>query len=315
MPLLDPDAQRLVDLGRQAGKPPFEALTPEQARTAYAASWDVLQPVAQEVAAVEDRQIEGRRGAIALRIYRAAGTDAHELLPALMFIHGGGWVIGNLQSHDRLCRALANAARACVVAVDYRLAPEHPYPAGLDDCAHAWQWLHAQAHDLRVDSRRVAVGGDSSGGNLAAVLALMGRDGLLPAPIHQTLFYPALDLAAESDSYRRTTGVPLTAATMRWFIDHYVPAPDRTDWRVSPLRADSLAGLPPTLILTVGHDPLCDEARAYARRLEDEGVQVLAVHASDQLHGVLMQGRMVAAANGLFEMLGVALRVALHPPA
>ncbi len=312
MPLLDPDAQRLVDLGRAAGRPPFEALTPEQARAAYAASWDVVQPAAQEVASVRDLEIPGPRGRIGLRIYRGAGTDAHESLPALMFIHGGGWVIGNLQSHDRLCRALANAARACVVAVDYRLAPEHPYPAGLEDCACAWQWLHAQAAELQVDGSRIAIGGDSSGGNLAAVLALMGRDGEVPAAFRQALFYPVLDVAQESDSYRSVTNVPLTAATMRWFIDHYVSPSSRADWRVSPLRAASLAGLPPTLMLTVAHDPLCDEGRAYAARLEREGVRVLALHASDQLHGALMQGRMVAASNCLVDMLGTALRAALH---
>lgn len=315
MPLLDPDAQRLVDLGRQAGKPPFEALTPEQARAAYAASWDVLQPATQEVASVRDLAMTGPAGELPLRVYRGAGTDPQELLPAMLYIHGGGWVVGNLQSHDRLCRALANAARACVVAVDYRLAPEHPHPAGLEDCASAWQWLHAQAAELRVDTSRIALGGDSSGGNYAAVLALMGRDGTVPAAFQQTLLYPALDLAAESESYRTVTGVPLTAATMRWFIDHYVPASDRGDWRVSPLRASSLAGLPPTLLLTVGNDPLCDEGRAYGQRLEADGVRVLAVHASDQLHGALMQGRMVRAANSLVEMIGVALRRVLHPAA
>lgn len=313
MPTLDPDAARLVELGRQAGKPPFEALTPAEARAAYAASWDVLQPAAQEVASVRDLAIPGPAGTLALRVYRGAGTQAGEQLPAMLFIHGGGWVIGNLQSHDRLCRALANAARACVVAVDYRLAPEHPYPAGLEDCKTAWQWLHAQAGELHVDPARIAIGGDSAGGNFAAVLALMGRDGSVPAAFQQTLLYPVVDVAAESESYRTVTGVPLTAPTMRWFIGHYAPEARRADWRVSPLRAASLAGLPPALVLTVGIDPLCDEGRAYARRLEEEGVSVLALHASGQLHGAVLQGRLVPTANTLLEVLGAALRRALHP--
>lgn len=313
MPTLDPDALRLVELGRQAGKPPFEALTPTEARSAYAASWDVLQAPAQEVALVRDVTITGPGGALPLRLYRGAQTGAGERLPALLFLHGGGWVIGNLQSHDRLCRALANAAHACVVAVDYRLAPEHPYPAGLEDCKAAWQWLHAQAGELQVDPARIAIGGDSAGGNFAAVLALMGRDGSVPAAFQQTLLYPVVDVAAESDSYRTVAGVPLTAPTMRWFIGLYAPPAVRADWRVSPLRAASLAGLPPTLVLTVGIDPLCDEGRAYARRLEDEGVSVLALHASGQLHGAVLQGRLVPTANTLLEMLGAALRRALHP--
>lgn len=313
MPTLDPDAFRLADLGRQAGKPPFEALTPAGARAAYAASWDVLQAPAQKVASVRDVTITASGAPLALRVYRGVGTLAGERLPALLFIHGGGWVIGNLQSHDRLCRALANAARACIVAVDYRLAPEHPYPAGLEDCKAAWQWLHAQAAELHVDPARIAVGGDSAGGNFAAVLALMGRDGSVPPAFQQTLLYPVVDAAAESDSYRTVAGVPLTAPTMRWFIGHYAPAEVRADWRVSPLRAASLAGLPPTLMLTVGNDPLCDEGRAYARRLEEAGVSVLAAHASGQLHGALLQGRLVPTSNTLLEMVGSALRRALNP--
>lgn len=314
MPTLDPDAQRLVDLARQAGKPPFEVLTPAEARTAYAASWDVLQSPAQAVASVRDIDIDGPAGELRLRVYRGAGTAAAERLPCLLFIHGGGWVIGGLESHDRLCRSLANAAGICVAAVDYRLAPEHPYPAGLDDCAAAWRWVHAHAADLAVAPERIAIGGDSAGGNFAAVLALMGRDGVLPPAFQQTLLYPVLDAVGESDSYRSVAGVPLTAVTMRWFIGLYTPdAGVRTDWRVSPLRAPRLGGLPPTLLFTAGNDPLCDEGRAYARRLEHEGVRVLALHASDQAHGVLMQGRMVRAANTLLDMIAAALRQALHP--
>lgn len=314
MPILDPDASRFVELARQAGRLPFEALTPTQARDAYAASWDVLQPPTQEVASVRDVEIQGPGGALKLRIYRGNGTLPDERAACLVFFHGGGWVIGSLQSHDRLCRSLANTAALCVVAVDYRLAPECPYPAGLEDCVTAWSWVHEHASDLVIQQERIAVGGDSAGGNYAAVIALMGRDGAVPPAFHQALLYPVVDIAAESDSYRSVADVPLTSATMRWFINHYAPDPSlRADWRLSPLRAKSLAGLPPTMIITVGHDPLCDEGQAYARRLQDENVQVLAIHASDQMHGVLMQGRVVRAANVLGEMVGLALRAGLSP--
>ena len=225
-----------------------------------------------------------------------------------LFLHGGGWVIGSLDSHDRMCRRLATVAGICVVAVDYRLAPEHPFPAALDDAAAAWRWIHARAQQLHVAIGAIAVGGDSAGGNLAAVLALMGRDGTVPASCYQALFYPVLDLIADADSYRRmTSDLPLTAATMHYFIDHYTPrAHDRHDWRVSPLRAASLAGAPPTLLLTVSHDPLCDEGRAYAQRLDLEGVRVCALHLNDQMHGLLGQGD----ARGIHPQAGPAQRAA-----
>jgi len=226
-------------------------------------------------------------------------------------------VIGSLDSHDRLCRRLANGAGICVVAVDYRLAPEHPFPAALDDAAAALAWVAQQAQALRIDGQRIAVGGDSAGGNLAAALALMARDGTVPPLVHQMLLYPALDLTASSDSYRRiTSGVPLSATTMAYFIDHYTPdAEDRLDWRASPLRAASLAGVAPALILTVAHDPLCDEGQAYARRLDQAGVRVAHIHCNDQMHGVLSQGRMVAAGDALADGLCRMLAHELHRPA
>ena len=298
---LDPAAQRLLALAAEAGYPPFETLSPAQARKAYAASWSVMQTPGGDVASVVDQHIAGPGGALTLRVYRGQGTDATAPLPCLLFLHGGGWVIGNLESHDRLCRRLANGAGVCVVAVDYRLAPEHPFPAALDDAVHALNWVAAHAQALHIDPYRIAVGGDSAGGNLAAALALLSRQGDAPPLIHQTLLYPVLDLTARSDSYRRVTrGLPLTAATMHYFIQHYTPhADDRLDWRASPLHAHSLAGVAPALVMTVSHDPLCDEGLAYARRLDEAGVRVTSLHCNDQMHGVLSQGRMIPAADVL----------------
>ncbi len=315
MAALDPDVERLLELARQAGRPPFEALTPQQARAAYAASWDILQPTPSEVASVRDRAIAGPGGPLTLRIYRGAGTRPGERLPCLVYLHGGGWVIGNLESHDRLCRRVANTAGVCVVAVDYRLAPEHPFPAALDDAVAALHWVAANAQALAIAPDRIGIGGDSAGGNLAAVLALMARDGAAPPLAHQALLYPVVDLTAASESYQRvTSGVPLTAATMHYFIDHYAPsARDRLDWRASPLLAPSLAGTAPALVLTVAHDPLCDEGRAYAERLEAEGVRVTSLHLGDHMHGMLLTGKLVRASNTMLDFVGAAIGQALHP--
>ena len=205
---------------------PFEALTPEQARAAYAASWNVTQSPATEVASVRDTTIPGKGGELALRIYRGIGTQPDEMLSCMVFLHGGGWVIGNLDSHDSLCRRLANAARICIVAVNYRLAPEHRFPAAVDDSVTALQWVCDNVDGLKIARGRVGVCGYSAGGNLAATLALMGHDGTAPRSIFQALIYPVVDLGANSDLYRRvTTGVPLTAGTMAYFIDHYAPNP------------------------------------------------------------------------------------------
>ena len=314
MPALDPEVESLLEMSRKAGARPFQDLTPEQARAAYAAGRDVLQPDTEDVASVRDVTIPTKSGSLVLRIYRGKHTQPDEKLPCMVFLHGGGWVIGDLQSHDRVCRALANRARICVVAVDYRLAPEHRFPAALDDSVSALNWVNDNAKALSIAPGRIGVGGDSAGGNLAAVLALMGRDGSAPATVFQALIYPVVDLTASSDSYRRvTSGVPLTAATMHYFINQYTPeASDRLDWRASPAKAVSLAGTPPALVVTVAHDPLCDEGRAYARRLEDDGVRVTAVHLSDHMHGMLMHGRLIRASNLLVDHVGALMGEALH---
>jgi len=297
---MHPDAERLMALVRATGRPAFETLTPEEARTAYAAGRLVLQPAPEDVADVEDHMVARPGGPLLVRRYR--GVGAPDPAPALLYLHGGGWVMGSIASHDGVCRRLANLAACHVVSVEYRLAPEHPFPAAIEDAQAGLAWL---AEAPGVDRARLAVGGDSAGGNLAAVLALMGRDGTVPRTAFQMLLYPATDLAMATGSYARNTAdVPLTAGTMRYFVDHYAPtAADRVDWRASPAVASSLAGTPPAFVLTVGHDPLADEGRAYAARLEAEGVRVAALHLSDQVHGMLTMGRVILAGD-------VALRTA-----
>ena len=314
--ILDPDAQLVLDMIRAAGRPPFEALTPPEARQAYINSRKVLQPAAQPVAESRDTVAPGSYGDIPVRLYRPEGSAAADQLPALIYYHGGGWLLGDLDSHDVVCRRFANAARCRVVSVDYRMAPEHKFPASVDDCAAATRWAIDNAETLGIDRARVAVGGDSAGGNLAAVIALMARDGSLPPVVFQLLIYPATDMMMTSVSSQTISdGVPLTSKTMRWFIDHYMrTATDTRDWRASPLRAADLSGTAQALVLTCSHDPLCDEGIAYARRLEREGVRVQHLHFSDQIHGFMSMGRIVRAADVAIDMMAASLKKALWPP-
>ena len=311
MPMpLDPGAQRVLDLIRELGRPPFHTLTPAEAREANVRSRPVLQPEPPQVAEVEDLTCPGPAGPIRLRRYRGIGTDPKEALPCLFFMHGGGWVIGDLDSHDQLCRALANYAGCCVIAVDYRLAPEHPFPAAVDDSAAGLRFVAANAQALRIDGSRIAVGGDSAGGNLAAVLAIMGRDGDGPAPCFQLLLYPATDMAGVRPAHQRfTEGYVLTDQTMRWFINHYIKLDaHRLDWRASPLRATTLAGVAPAFVMTCGHDPLVDEGMAYARRLEEEGVSVSHLHVADQMHAYLTMGKFIPTSDLTLRQSAAALR-------
>jgi acetyl esterase len=313
---LDPDAQLVIDMIRAAGRPPFETLTPNEARQAYSNSRRILQPQPEDVAEVSNLAAPGPHGDIKLRLYRGRNTSPNEKLPALIYYHGGGWLLGDLDSHDVVCRRFANIARCRVVSVDYRMAPEHKFPASVDDSAAATRWAIANADTLGIDASRVAVGGDSAGGNLAAVMALMARDGTLPPLVFQLLIYPATDMMMTTVSSQTVTeGVPLTSATMRWFINHYMRGrDDERDWRASPLRAVDLSGTAQALVVTCACDPLCDEGIAYARRLEREGVRVTHMHFSDQPHGFMSMGRIIRAADVAIDMMGAVLKKALWPP-
>jgi acetyl esterase len=311
---IDPDTQAVLDMIRLAGRPPFETLTPDEARQAYTASRRLLQPQPEDVAESRDTVVPGPLGPIGVRLYRPVGTAASDVLPTLIWYHGGGWLLGDLDSHDVPCRRFANAARCRVIAVDYRMAPEHVFPAAVDDCAAVTKFVFDNAASLGVDSSKVAVGGDSAGGNLAAVMALMSRDGTLPPVAFQLLIYPATDMTMTTVS--STTigpGVPLTSATMKWFIDYYAKGHE-IDWRASPIRAASVAGTAPALVLTCTHDPLRDEGIDYAKRLEREGVRVVHLHYSDQIHGFMSMGRLIRAADQAIDMMARVLKQTLWPP-
>jgi acetyl esterase len=233
---------------------------------------------------------------IAVRAYRPVRD---EVLPALVFFHGGGWTIGDLDTHDVLCRQLAAGARCAVFSVDYRLAPEHPFPAAVEDCYAATRYVHSHAGQLGVDSGRIAVGGDSAGGNLAAVVALMARDGGAPRLACQLLIYPATDQRCHFPSHERNgEGYLLTRDAIRYFRAAYLPrAKDHLDWRASPLLAPSHAALPSALVLTAGYDPLVDEGRAYAESLAAAGVEVEYKEYADMVHGFVLFGGVIDAAN------------------
>jgi len=313
MPALDPAVLKWLEAVRSSGRKRLDELAPTDMRSAYAAGRALTQLPPPEVAEVTDILDPG--APVPLRLYRGIGTDAGKA-PFLIYFHGGGWVMGGLDTHDVMCRTIANDARIAVVAVDYRLAPENPFPAAVEDAAGAMRFLKASASRLGLDEGRWAIGGDSAGANLAVVTALGARGAPSAGFRCQILLYPNVDAATEAPSFDRAPGgSPLTAALMRKFIGHYIVDPEqRKDWRVSPLRAPTLRGLPPTLILTVGIDPLCDEGLAFARRLSDEGVRVLHTHFSDQFHGFANMGKVLPAARTALGLVAGELDRHLYAP-
>ena len=310
---LDPQAANVIDLIVKSGRPPYHQLTPKDARQMFRETRPASTPPAPQIGAVRDVLIEGAQ-AIPLRVYRPPGVSDSRRLPVLVYFHGGGWVIGDLETHDVLCRQLTAEAGVSVIAVDYRLAPEHKFPAAADDAWAATRWIAAHAAELGVDADRLAVGGDSAGGNLAAVVALLAREAGGPRIALQILLYPVTDLVSESQSYADLAdGYMLTRDSMRWFRAQYLATEqDAADWRVSPLRAPSLAGLPPALVVTAGYDPLRDEGEAYARRLREAGVSVDAVSFGGMIHGFVPMGRLIDTAFRGVSLITGSLRQALR---
>jgi acetyl esterase/lipase len=313
-PALDPEVRAVLELVIKAGRPAYNTLSPKEARQLFRETRPASTPTPPAIGLVKDLAADGPLGPIPLRLYRPAGVEAAARLPVLVYFHGGGWVIGDLDTHDVLCRQLTSEAGVSVVSVDYRMAPEHKFPAAVDDSWAATRWVVGHADELKVDAARLAVAGDSAGGNLAAVVALLARDQGGPAIRLQVLNYPVTDCNMETGSYREfADGFLLTRVSMQWFFDHYFKTPaDAADWRASPLRAPSLAGLPPALIITAGFDPLRDEGEAYAARLRQAGVSVDAVCFGGMIHGFLPMGRLISTANRAVSLVAGALRQALR---
>ncbi len=307
---MHPQAQTVLDLMSDFGLVIDESTDPVTIRQAIEAFATAGRAAAEPVAHVEDRGLPGPAGEIPVRVYRPTDDSA---LPVLVWFHGGGWTIGSLETHDNTCRSLANAVGCVVVSVDYRLAPEHKFPAAADDAFAATQWVAEHAAQLGGDPKRIAVGGDSAGGNLAAVVSLLARDGGGPALAFELLVYPVTDYEFESASmHENATGYFLELESMRWFYNQYLrDERDGTDWRFSPTRANDLSGVPPAFVLTAEFDPLRDQGEAFARRLEAAGVPVEARRYDGVFHGFFGMRDLMEPAQQAFDDVTKALRQAL----
>jgi len=308
---LDPQAKTYLEKMAALEAPPMDALTPAVVREGYRRSMAAFSKsvLPDNIASVEDRAIPGPGGDLPLRLYTPRGDGP---FPLLVYFHGGGWVIGDLETHDALCRDLAAGADCLVVAVDYRLAPEHPFPAAPDDCLAATRWAATHAGELNGDAARLAVGGDSAGGNLAAVTALQARDAGGPPLVFQLLIYPGTDMTMAAPSVEENAeGYGLGKRDMVWFGAYYLQeGGDRDNPLASPLAATSLKGLPPALVVTAEYDPLRDEGEAYGRRLQAEGVPTTITRYDGMIHGFFSRAAVLDRAKDAIEEASAALRAA-----
>jgi acetyl esterase len=306
---LDPKAQALLDQLAAAGIQPTHTMTPAEARVMMTRRRELNPPPSDAVASVEDRAIPGPAGEIPLRVY--SPLSAQPTYGVVTYFHGGGWVIGDLESHDAVCRALSNATESVVVSVDYRLAPEHRYPAAADDAYAATVWVAQHAADLGADSTRLAVAGDSAGGNLAAAVSMMARDRGGPSIAHQALIYPVVDATFDTPSYvENGTGYSLGMADMQWFWDQYAHPDVRSEPYAAPLRAAHFGDLPPALVLTAEYDPLRDEGEVFAARLREAQVEVTLTRYAGMMHGFIGMLGIFEQSRAAVAEIGTAVRTA-----
>ncbi|HEU0197162.1 MAG TPA: alpha/beta hydrolase [Nevskiaceae bacterium] len=308
MASLDPQAQAMLQA--MAALPPMDYTTDDPTAYRQMASGPSMFAPGDAVARIENREIPGPGGVLAIRVY-VPRTDPGKPLPVTVYFHGGGFVACNLDTHDNVCRCLAQRARCIVVSVDYRLAPETPFPGPVEDALAALNWVHDHAAELGGDASRIAVAGDSAGGNLAAVAALQSR-GTAAAPCHQLLLYPVTDCHSDTASYHAFgQGYFLTAEMMQWFHRLYLPEPAMAnDPRASPLKAKDLAGVAPATIFTGEYDPLRDEGEAYAHALAAAGVSTTLRRWPGQIHGFASMLGAIPAADAAMSAGARALRIA-----
>jgi len=300
----------VIESAARAPGPVPGSLGVAEARRLYRETRLRLAPPPVAVEEARDFSFPGPAGDIGARYYRPLGAKPGEALPAVVYFHGGGWTCGDLDTHDSVCRGIAAHGRCAVVAVDYRMGPEHKFPAAVEDAVAAVQWVGKNAGSLAIDAARLAVAGESAGGNLAAVAAIALRDSQ-PGLAMQVLVYPVTDQAADTDSLRRfAQGYSLTRELLRWYQRQYLrDERDRADWRASPLRAREHSRLPSAYVITAGFDPLLDEGLAYAERLEQAGVAVTYECFEGQIHGFLPMGGAIAAAHHAHYRIGQMLRM------
>lgn len=305
---VNPQIQGLLDEFEKQGLPPFDQMSVTQARV-VALDFRGLQGEPENIAEVRDILVPGPAGALPVRVYHPSPGIK---LPLVVYFHGGGWVIGDLEIVDKPCRALANASQCVVASVNYRLSPETKFPGPSEDCYAATRWLAEHAEAIGANGRFLAVAGDSAGGNLAAVVALMARDRGAPKINYQLLIYPVTAPArgTEFASYQENAdGYLLTKASMEWFWDHYLASPDDArNAYASPLLASDLTGLPPAMVVTAEFDPLRDEGIAYARRLQEAGVKVKSSHYEGAIHGIFWMAGALERGRQLMDEVGNELR-------
>lgn len=312
MATLDPAAKQVLEAMAASGQPTLDQLPPAESRQAFTEALKMLGGPKLD-ADVQVREWQGPEQPLPLHVYRPVGAAKAAALPTVVYLHGGGWVIGDLENYDTLCRVLCAESGCQILSFQYRLAPEDKFPAAVDDACAAPAWTVEHAQELGVDVNRLAVAGDSAGGTLAAVAALTARDAGGPKFKHQLLIFPATDMAAESETYRsRAEGYFLTKTMMTWFINHYLRTPeDAKDWRASPARAASLANLPPATVVVAGFDPLYAEGVAYAEALKKAGNTAEVIRYDGMIHDfILMDGAIAEGRAALKKMAGV-LRKAL----
>lgn len=310
---LDPDIEAVLERGKQAAATVTDPWDLATQRRMFAAAGNANAPEPPPMRRVTDVAIPGPAGDIPARLFEAVSVATGTPPPMMVYFHGGGWVLGSLDSHDTFARVLSDVCGAVVVSVDYRLAPEHRFPAAVDDAWAATQWAAVNAAALGADPARLAVAGDSAGGNLAAVMCLLARDAGGPSIAAQMLLYPAVDFTAETGSRRDlATGYGLTTQALDWFAEQYLNDPaDARDPHASPLLAENHANLPPAVV-AVGHfDPLRDESEAYAERLRAAGVSVTYACHPGMTHGFLRMGGAVRRANPALAETAAALRAAM----
>lgn len=304
---LDPHLHGLERLHRRLHLPSLGQSSPRQGRLALDLIGQAMAPRLEPLFQVNDRTLSLGHTRLKVRSYR---PDTGPDLPILIFFHGGGFTLGGLTSHDPVCRLLSHKTRCLVVAVDYRLAPEHPFPAALDDCVAAFKWIASHAGELGGDSQRLAVCGDSAGGTLSAALCQQQLLGGASLPQLQVLIYPATDLTRSLRSHQTfAAGFPLDEAAMEFFLDCYLPVTQpRDDPRVSPLFQQDLVGLPPAIVVTAGHDMLRDEGRAYVARMHKAGVEVKHLEYGAQPHGFINVAGVAPGARAALEEISAEVR-------
>lgn len=307
---LSDQAQALLDMVYRVGAPRFHELTVAQARHSFEKLQFVFGGEPEAVASTQDVPMSRPDGsALIARLYRPLEAGPAEVLPLLIYFHGGGWCVGSVQSHDSLCRRMANRAGCAVLSVDYRLAPEHPFPAAVEDAEFAVEWVRDHADRFALDPERFGLGGDSAGGNLALVAALMFRDRQAAALRCLCLIYPCTEIESSRpsrDAY--ASGYFLDRESLTWFFERYLPDGGTHDWRVSPMQAVSLAGLPPTIVVTAECDPLRDDGIALVERASSEGVAAEHFDVPGMVHGFVTLGKWFPEANEVVDLISRQLR-------